>query len=161
MQCLVWCYVDARAGDPRALCPDAVLSQTKQGAFWSRYACITWSQFNFWSIKCFKTFVLMNYQAGLNWLNLDQEVNGCPACNCKRFKPWCVGLKSTFMAFYICMKKPSYQNARRVFSTFVMRPSMSLSPVMMAVVATRYSVGASSCCDKNLRANENWETKRG
>jgi len=37
----VWCYVDPDKGHPEVVCPDAKRSKSKEGYYWSRYACIT------------------------------------------------------------------------------------------------------------------------
>lgn len=37
----VWCYVEDKHGDPAKICPDSKHSNSKQGYYWSRYACIT------------------------------------------------------------------------------------------------------------------------
>merc|ERR1739848_28766 len=41
MDSRVWCYVEPKNGDPRLVCPDAVASNSQQGWFWSRMACLT------------------------------------------------------------------------------------------------------------------------
>jgi len=41
MDIKVWCYVENKYGDPEKICPDAKASNSKQGYYWSRFACIT------------------------------------------------------------------------------------------------------------------------
>ena len=36
-----WCYVDDSYGNPANVCPDAKMSESKPGYYWSRFACIT------------------------------------------------------------------------------------------------------------------------